>query len=228
MMASLQESAKNQSNSHRAVGELRRLIFDGKLAPGSDHLETELAKRLGMSRTPVREAALMLEAQGLVEVRPRRGIRVLPISLKDMSEIYDILTELEALAADTAARLPDDLRNVTALEASIKDMDVALSAENREDWAAADDRFHQELVRLGGNGRIEMIVSMMIDQVRRARAMTLYMRPPPIKSHKDHSGVVEAIRRGDATLARRIHHAHRTHAKKMLIDLLTKHRFHLL
>ena len=56
-----------------------------------------------MSRTPVREATLMLEAQGLLEVRPRKGVRIPPISPEDMAEIYEVITELESLAAEKAA-----------------------------------------------------------------------------------------------------------------------------
>ncbi|WP_300035429.1 GntR family transcriptional regulator [uncultured Roseobacter sp.] len=219
---------REKSNSYRAVGELRRLIFSGELSPGSDHLETELAERLGMSRTPVREAALMLEAQGLVEVRPRRGMRILPVSPEDMQEIYDILTELEALAAANAAKAAQENRDLTALERSISDMEKALEADDRQAWADADERFHAALVHLGGNGRIEAITAMMADQVRRARAMTLYMRPAPVKSHEDHCGVLEAIRAGDAEAAHRIHHAHRKEAGALLIGLLRRHRFHQL
>ncbi len=219
---------REKSNSYRAVGELRRLIFSGELAPGSDHLETELADRLGMSRTPVREAALMLEGQGLVEVRPRRGIRILPVSVSDMCEIYDILTELEALAARDAAARGYGAEDLRGLENSIRDMARALEAEDREAWAAADDEFHRELVRLGGNRRIEAIQAMMADQVRRARAMTLYIRPVPVKSRDDHEAVLAAIRAGDAETAGRVHHAHRTHARDMLIGLLRRHHLHQL
>ena len=82
------------SNVDRALSALREMIFSGQLAPGSDHLETELAEQLGMSRTPVREAALMLQAQGLVDVRPRRGIRERTVSAQDKRDIYDILTRI--------------------------------------------------------------------------------------------------------------------------------------
>jgi DNA-binding GntR family transcriptional regulator len=85
---------KSQPNSSIAVTQLRDLIFSGKLGAGTDHLESELAQALGMSRTPVREAVLMLEAQGLLEVRPRKGVRIKPVSPSDMAEIYDVLTEL--------------------------------------------------------------------------------------------------------------------------------------
>jgi len=215
---------KAKSSTQRAVSELRQLIFRGELPAGSDHLEAELAKRFGMSRTPVREAALILESQGLVELRPRKGVRVLPVSADDMREIYDILTELESLAADQAARQGYRETDLAKLEAAINDMDRALASASLEAWAEADDRFHVELVRLGKNRRIETIVGMMSDQVRRARALTLFMRPLPTQSNQDHRDVLEAIRKGDAAAAQRIHKTHRQKAKAMLISLLEKHR----
>lgn len=215
---------KPMSNTASAVDSLRALIFDGSLAAGSDHLESELALRLGMSRTPVREAVLTLAAQGLLDVRPRKGVRILPISSADMREIYDVLTELESMAAANAARAKHPPIAFEPLAQTIKDMEMALSADDRDAWAHADDRFHTELVRLGGNSRVVMIVGMMADQVRRARAVTLYMRPMPSQSNADHRGVLEAIRNGDAAAAERIHRAHRVAAKDMLTNLLDRHR----
>ena len=220
----MMKTDKPLSNTQRAVNELRRLIFTGELPAGSDHLESELADRLGMSRTPVREAALTLESQGLLELRARKGVRILSVSPEDMREIYDILTELESLAAEQAAEKNYASVDLAGLEDAITDMEAALSINDLEAWADADDRFHSELVRLGGNSRITTIVSMLNDQVRRARTTTLYMRPLPSRSNEDHRGVFEAIRRGDAAAARRIHRAHRQQAKQMLIELLERHR----
>ncbi|WP_413718747.1 GntR family transcriptional regulator [Silicimonas sp. MF1-12-2] len=212
------------TNTQRAADEMRRLIFSGDLAAGSDHLETELAERFGMSRTPVREAALILEAQGLVSVRPRRGVRILPVSPDDMAEIYDVLTELESHAAGRAAAAGHSEAELSGMARAIDDMDAAVAAQNREAWAEADDRFHSELVRLGRNRRIETIVAMMSDQVRRARSLTLYLRPLPQGSNDDHRAVLEAIRKGSAYTAQSIHRAHRERAKEMLISLLRSHR----
>lgn len=217
-----------QSSSQRAIHQLRQLIFSGELAAGSDHLESELAERLNMSRTPVREASLMLESQGLLEMRPRKGVRILPVSADDMREIYDVLTELESLAAERAAQqgyAPDDL---TALSASIEDMDRAVEQKDLEAWAEADDRFHTELLRLGRNARAMGIAAMMQDQVRRARATTLFIRPLPVRSNEDHRGVLNAIQAGDSALARKIHKKHRDQAKDMMLDLLEKYRLHQL
>ena len=214
------------SNADRALSALRQMIFSGALMPGSDHLETELAERLGMSRTPVREAALMLQAQGLVEVRPRRGIRVLPVSAQDMADIYDILTELESLAAARAAEAAYSKPDLATLAETIRDMDAALAADDLRAWAEADDRFHRELVRLGGNARLSMIVSVMRDQVRRARATTLFIRPKPSKSNADHRTVYQAIAERNPARAHDTHHAHRRAARDMLVALLEKHQFH--
>ena len=218
------EAPKQKTITTQAMEQIRQLIFDGELAAGSDHLESELADRLGMSRTPVREATLMLAQQGLLEVRPRKGVRIATLSLKDMEEIYAILTELESLAAEEAAEKGYSETDLADLKQAIEAMEDALEREDREAWAIADDAFHTELVRLGGNSRVQSIVSMMSNQVRRARAMTLYIRPLPVKSNEDHRAVFDAIRKGDAQAARPRHHRHRQDAREVLIELLKKHK----
>ena len=216
-------SESASSNTAVAIEKLRDLIFSGQLGAGTDHLESELAARLGMSRTPVREALLRLEAQGLLDVRPRKGVRITPLSPQDMAEVYDVLTELESLAASNAAKAGLSDTDLVVLARTIADMDTALVNQNREDWAAADDAFHTELVRLGNNNRVLRVAEMMSDQVRRARLVTLYMRPEPTKSNNDHRSVLDAIRKGDADRARAIHRQHRSAAKEMMIALLERH-----
>ena len=213
--------AKSKSQSIRAVDALRALIFAGELPPGSDHLESELAEKLGMSRTPVREATLVLESQGLLEVRPRKGVRISALSADDMREIYEVLTELESLAASLAAETHYSEQELSRLKSATLEMEASVADNDREGWARADAAFHDELVRLGGNKRIQTIVSN--DQVRRARALTLHMRPMPNKSNEDHRALYEAIARGDSKAARQIHWMHRTEAKDMLITLLNQH-----
>ena len=181
-----------------------------------------------MSRTPVREAVLTLESQGLLELRPRKGVRILPLSPEDMSDVYDVLTELESHAAERAAHSGYGDAELVDLAGAIDDMDAALASRDLDAWAQADDRFHRELVRLGGNSRICAIVDMMSDQVRRARMTTLFMRPLPTQSNEDHRAVLEAIRSGDAETARKIHRRHRQHAKSILVELLRTHRLRFL
>lgn len=222
------DTRQQKSATNIAVESIRSLIFSGELAAGTDHLESELAERLGMSRTPVREATLMLGQQGLLEVRPRKGVRISALSVKDMEEVYVVLTELESLAAEDAARAGYGSPQLAVLKSAIDSMDRAIDARDLEAWAIADDRFHAELVRLGGNTRVQSIVTMMSDQVRRARSITLHIRPLPVKSNEDHRALYQAIESGDPQEARKIHWHHRSQARELLVGILMRHRLNSL
>ncbi|MEM8650654.1 MAG: GntR family transcriptional regulator [Pseudomonadota bacterium] len=221
-------SDKSKTSTQKAVDVLKDLIFSNKLPSGSNHLESELAELLGMSRTPVREATLILQSRGLVEVKPRHGIRILPLSPDDMGEIYEILTELESLAAELAANQKHKAQAFNAAERAISQMDRALEKDDRISWAKADDAFHSALVTLGGNSRIATITDLYNDQVMRARLITLNLRPKPTKSNEDHRAVLKAIRDGKGKKAREIHKAHREQAQEILLDILKKYGLHQL
>lgn len=210
------------SRTRKATVLLREMIISSRLPPGSMHLESDLAALLGMSRTPVREAAIALAARGLVEVRPRRGIRILPIAAEDMEEIYSILTERESLAAWQAAKAGVPQSDLKKMRALIDAMDRALVRDDRSAWAEADAEFHRKLVRLAGNWRLEQVVATFSDQVQRARLVTLYLRPAPSRSNRDHRRLVDALAAADPEAAREIHRAHRLEAKALMIDLIRK------
>lgn len=218
--------SESMSNTVRAVAELRRLIFSGELAPGSNHFEQDLADRLDMSRTPVREAALLLESQGLVEIQPRRGVRIQGLSVEEMADIYDVLGALESLAAERVAdRIASgelSAAKLALLRESTAQMRRSLDRGDRETWATADEMFHNELVRLADNRHLENIVVRTLDQVRRARAMTLHIRPLPTASTDDHEAVLDAIEKGDGARARDLHAAHRRGARDVMVDLLRR------
>lgn len=213
---------KKKPNTFHAVDTLKEMILSNKLQAGSNHLEAELANMLGMSRTPVREATLILEAQGLVSVIPRHGVKILSISPKDMTEIYQVLTELECLSAELAAAKNHPDEEFTSAEKAIQDMETALLDEDLEAWAIADDKFHSELVRLGENQRVINIFDMYTDQVKRARMLTLRLRPIPTKSNEDHRKVLQAIKSGQSDIAVKVHKEHRVQAGQMLVELLEK------
>ncbi|MEM8592824.1 MAG: GntR family transcriptional regulator [Pseudomonadota bacterium] len=214
----------SETATSRATQALRSLIFSGELPPGSDHLEAELADRLGISRTPVREALTRLEAQGLVSIRPRRGARIVGLSPGDMNDIYEVLTALEAAAAGRAASRDLSEDELAPLQNAINAMDAALAADNLDAWAIADDAFHAALVEASGNRRLVQATALYTDQVRRARLMTLRLRPIPLRSNEDHRAVLGAIRDGNASEAFRLHEAHREGARLLLTDLLKAHQ----
>ncbi len=210
------------SSAERAYRALKKLILGNELPAGSQLLEQEAAQRLGMSRTPVREAMIRLEKDGMVEVRPRHGMRVLPVSPDDMREIYQVLTALESAAAEIVARRGATPAEIAGLRAAVADMEAALVGDDLEGWADADKRFHRLLVALTGNERLQQMVSQLDEQAHRARVVTLRLRPKPVNSVRDHARLVAAIARRDAESARRIHHDHRTRAGEMLVGLLDR------
>jgi DNA-binding GntR family transcriptional regulator len=212
-----------QSFADSAYRELRTRILANRLLPGEQFTEVELAAMLKMSRTPVREAMLRLAADGLADVRARHGMRVKPVSVIDMREIYEVLMGLESEAAALAARRADQGDYVERMRVAIGDMDAALARDDRKGWAAADERFHTLLVEASGNSRIKELVQTFFDQSHRVRMLTLPLRPAPVTSNRDHEAVVEAIAARDPERARQLHHAHRQKSGELLVDLLARH-----
>ncbi len=227
-MESAQESpstrkSARESLSERAYRDLKAQILENRLSVGRQYMEQEIAERLDMSRTPTREALIRLANEGLVEIRPRHGMRIKPISRDDMREIYEVLTSLESQAAALAARRSLSKAEIDAMRRAVADMDAALKDDDLESWAEADERFHRLLVEYSDNRRLIALVGTFIDQSHRVRMITLRMRPRPTDSNQDHRAVVEAIARGDADEARRVHRTHREKSGRMLIDLLATH-----
>lgn len=208
--------------AERAYRELRRRILDNALAAGTNLLEEEAALMLGLSRTPVREAMVRLAEEGLVEIRPRHGMRVKPISADDMREIYEVLAALEPKAAALAARRGLAAEELAGIEEAVAAMDRALERGDLAAWADADERFHLGLVRASGNRRLAATVGSFWDQAHRVRMATLRLRPLPTASNEDHRAVVAAIRAGDAEAAEAIHRRHREGAAEMLVGLLER------
>jgi DNA-binding GntR family transcriptional regulator len=208
--------------TQRAYREIRRRILDNDMPPNAQYLEQELADTLGMSRTPVREALIRLSEERLVEVRPRHGARVLPVSVDDMREIYELLTELEALAARIVAERGLSRQELNRLERVIADMNAALDRDDLLGWASSDEVFHTLLVDLAGNSRMSQVVATFRDQAYRARMQTLKLRPKPVESNRDHAALIEAIRKRDADHAASIHRRHRQKAAALLLQLLAR------
>ena len=203
-----------------AYARLKEEILTNAMPPGFQAPEPEIAARLGMSRTPVREALIRLEAEGLVQLIPRRGARVLPVVAADMQEIYEILTTLEpTAAANLAARRPSG-EELEALEQAMQEMERTLESNDLNAWAAADDRYHRELLRLHGNRRLEAVVATLYDQAHRARMVTLRLRQKPVRSTQEHRDILDCLRAGDAEGAKRIFTEHRERSARELVAIL--------
>ena len=203
-----------------AYERLKTEILNGELPPGFQAPEPDIASRLGMSRTPVREALIRLEAEGLVDLIPRRGAKVLAISQKDICEIFEILAVLEGLAAKSAARrdIPEAL--LQSIEAVMTRADAALAENNIETWAKLDDRFHRLLAQSCGNARLEAEVNNLLDQVHRANRVLLRLNKAPASNVEDHRKIFEAIRSGQEEMASAGAQSHRLNGLNTMKRLL--------
>ena len=214
--------AKRSSLVDRAYEVIRHRILENTYPPGLNALESELTIELGISRTPLREALIRLEKEGLIKIIPRHGMRVLPMSPTDMKEIYEILTALESHAAEIVAlRKPGEAELKPLLDAT-RDMNRALEANNLEEWAKADERFHKDLIEATGNHLLLEAVQQYWDRVHRARMITLQLRPKPENSTKEHAALVEMLRAGDARGAVGVNRRHRERASQELLAIFER------
>ncbi len=221
VLPDLEEKPSLMSEAYRALKEaIRSNVF----SPGFQGSEQEIATKLGMSRTPVHEAILRLQEDGLVRILPKRGVQVCALSPHDMREIYDVMIAIEAMAAELLAARPPEWRAGFAAEMNElnRTMKTALRADALGAWADADEKFHRALVERCDNSRIARIAQTIRDQCHRARMMTLTLRPKPTASIVDHQAIVDAIRDGKVARAHDCARRHRTRARDELMPLLVQ------
>lgn len=206
-----------------AYAAIKQRILSNEFPPNHRAVESELALMLGMSRTPVHEALVRLAHEGLIEIVSRHGMRVLPIAPADMLEIYQVVTALEASAAELLARRGLARTALASLDAAVDAMDAALAKADLAAWAAADEQFHRRLLELCGNRRLAQIGFAFREQVNRARLLTLPLREKPVRSNRAHRELVRLIRQGKAEEAREMHRAQRIRGSDELTAILERY-----
>jgi len=205
-----------------AYRALKKRIISHALAPGVMVLEEEVALMLGMSRTPVREAAVRLEQEGFLELVPRRGMRARPLSKRAIREINEVLECLEIQAAERLASRHLSAEELKRLDTAIANMDAALTADDIQAWAQADYEFHSLVIEMCGNAHLAEVARIFLDKAHRFRLLTLSVRAKPVYSNTNHAAVVEAVRRNDPQTAQDIHRAHKRRWSRELVELLDR------
>lgn len=207
-----QDLVRPSTLSSMAKESIRVRIVTGEIAAGEIYSAPALAAVLGVSATPVREAMLELAADGLVEVVPNRGFRVVEPSQHDLDEIFELRLMLEVPAAERAAR-----RGLSD-EDQARFLDLAKLIEKRAQdgdtvgFLAADRDFHLGLLATLGNSRLVEIVSRLRDQARLYGLPMLAQRGELRESAREHREMLEAICRQDtaAVAAVATHHLEHT------------------
>jgi len=201
-------STTREFRADAAYDEVRDLIVDGRLAPGSRIIETDLVERLEVSRTTVRTALQKLESEGLVTRLEGGRARwlVSPLTKADIRELSEILSSLEAIAARRAAELDKQQRlrliaDLRKINERIRDV----ASESPPDSGVAarlDTEFHQRLVEASAGPRLKAYCDSLKGQIARyVRTYMAYLATTASASADEHASIIKAIEKGNAEAA---------------------------
>ena len=211
----------------RPVGvleRLRALILTGEYGPDERLIEEQLAERLGVSRTPVRQALTMLEAEGLVEIAPNRGATVCSFSVEDVWDIYDLRAVLEGHAARRGAdrieqheleRLRELAGEMEGLQGRFDEHEVEIRTLVR-----LNQEFHGTIVEASRNRRLGRLINRTVEVPLMFKAFFWYTPHERVISNHYHHQILEALEKGDADRAEIIMREHVYEGRDFVIGAL--------
>ncbi|WP_088141998.1 GntR family transcriptional regulator [Achromobacter xylosoxidans] len=210
-----------------AYGTLKRDILDFRLAPGDRFTETEIADRLQVSRTPVREALFRLEREGYLEVRQRNGWLVKPLDFNTLDHFYELRSVLEAAAVQSlcaSASAADRQRALRPL-ADVWLVDPSERSSDCERLADLDERFHIDLVAAAGNPEIARVHRAATERIRIVRRLDFTLPERIGKTYEEHGAILDAALAADAARAVALLQAH-IQGSQAAVRKITLHRLY--
>jgi DNA-binding GntR family transcriptional regulator len=204
-----------------AYEALRDSILSGHLAPGSIVNEMALAKELGISRTPVREALLELSSQGLVEILPRKGVRIKYFTEQDVHEVCEIrelieLAVVEGMARDGTGRSPK------RLESALEQQRKAVKKGDMREFLEADRRFHLSLTGLTDNRRLRRILENLGDLIHVMGTEGLTREGRVVEVLEEHQNVVDSLKQGKIREAKEAMRLHLKNSRNAILEGLKR------
>ncbi|SNT28241.1 DNA-binding transcriptional regulator, GntR family [Asanoa hainanensis] len=202
--------------SDRAVDQLRERILGGEYVPGERLGEVELAEKLGVSRTPVREALRRLAAEGLVDITPNKGARVIDYPRQDLEKIFEIRAHVEGLAARSAAETASmaDIDRLDELATVLKERSEAGDLDEVYRLNAA---YHATLNGLAGSAVLTSTVGHLIHSAVLLRTLHSFDPAARQRSVNHHLEIVAALRARDPDWAEAVMRAHLLSARASLL-----------
>lgn len=199
-----------QSLGSQIFNKIRNDILSGNFAPGEELKEATLGKQLGVSRTPVREALRQLELEGLVQIAPNRGAKVIGISRQDVEDIYLMRARLEGLAARKAARQIKE-EDLAELEEVILLSEFHVKKPESKQMVRLDGRFHEIMYRASGSRMLDHVLTDFHHYVKMARSNSVKSKHRAEESVKEHKKILEAIKERNEDLAEQLANEHIQH-----------------
>jgi len=185
---------KNHSETLREA--IEEMIVVGALAPGQHLDETELARQFGVSRTPIRETLIQLASMGIVVIRPRRGAIVAELGPQQLVEMFEVMSELEAMCGRLAARRMDRAEHQILL-AVHRACEAERDAQDPDDYFYKNEAFHDAIYVGSHNQFLIEQTRALHRRLRPYRRLQLRVRDRVSISYSEHDAVVQAIIRGD-------------------------------
>ncbi len=191
----------------QALAQLRDAIVTGTLEAGSLHSEQSIAERLGLSRTPIREALLQLAGEGLVAFEPNRGARVTELNAEHLAFVLQFRAAIEGCGASRMAAAGDAAR-IARLDKELKRQRAIIKAGDRLAWVEANMDFHTIIAESSENRLMMEAFAPLASHTKRL-GFRMNLRAQRMRESLDeHSAIVDAIRRGDADRARTMAEEH--------------------
>jgi DNA-binding GntR family transcriptional regulator len=225
-------AAKTAAPVHRSRGELvyaqlKQDVANFKLVPGDRFTENEISERLGVSRTPVREALLRLQQEGYVEVLFRNGWRVLPFNFEQFEQLYDLRMVLETTAVQRICA--DDVhvdRGLLERIAAIWLVPVAERSSDIKQVALWDEEFHCSLVAAAGNGEMTRVHRDVTERIRIIRRLDFTKQARIDATYEEHAKILRAIQRKRSDQAALLLRTH-IQTSQAEVRKITLHQVHL-
>ncbi|WCM28597.1 GntR family transcriptional regulator [Sphingomonas sp. QA11] len=196
------DNATSQSLTRKALDHVRDLIVRGELPPRSRIREKELCEKLGLSRTPLREALKVLATENLVELLPRRGARVSELDPRRLREHFAVIAMVEAEAARILCKsgTTEQIRDLRVIHDALKS---AYVSHDPARYYLSNEQFHRAVVVQCGNRTLAEIHASLIVHLHRARHFALTTQEVNLEFAHDHDEIIEAIERRDTEAAGR-------------------------
>jgi DNA-binding GntR family transcriptional regulator len=217
----------HRSRADEVYEELKRNVSEFKLVPGDRFTETEISERLGVSRTPVRQALFKLQQEGFVEVLFRSGWRVLPFDFDQFEQLYDLRMVLETAAVQRLCA--DDGQVDSALLERIAAIWLVPVAERSSDVkqvAQWDEAFHCSLVAAAGNAEMTRVHRDVTERIRIIRRLDFTQQARIAATYEEHGKILRAIQRKRADQAALLLRAH-IQTSQTEVRKITLHQVHL-
>jgi DNA-binding GntR family transcriptional regulator len=200
---------------------IRQGVLSGEFARGQRLREEELAARVGVSRTPVREALRRLNAEGLVDFTPNRGAKVTAWSERELEDLYEARALLEGFGARLAAgRITAD--EIAELHATAEEMAEVSGPDAADRLTELNGRFHRAIVRASRNTQLDTLVRGVMDVPLIYRTFQRYSPERLRASQSHHRELVEAFRAGDGDWAEAVMRAHILAARTTVLQSLRR------